>query len=151
MSTYPVLIDLGWWAIDRDGLIATFATGGVGPVPSYFLTLSDGSQTVLFDFFDALPVINDRNTATVCSTNEAWVHPVERGLHCYDWEDVHRPASRHSNVYELQGRPPRHLTIDQVPADLRQMLEPLRMRTISFAGEPTVDVTQHLPCTRPGS
>lgn len=68
--------EFDWFATDRDGRFAIFATAGRGPVPESALALAKAHDAV-----------GDTLEVTGWGTNAVWQSYSRAGLYAYDWSD----------------------------------------------------------------
>lgn len=69
--------EFDWFATDRDGCVALFATAGSGPIPKAVL-----------DVAEAHSAVGDSLEVTGLGTTAVWHSYSRAGLYAYDWSDV---------------------------------------------------------------
>jgi hypothetical protein len=69
-------IEFDWFAVDRSGCVALFATAGNGPVPASVLVSSD-----------AHCAIGDSITVFGFGSPEVWQSYAHAGLYAFDWSN----------------------------------------------------------------
>ena len=70
-------IEFDWFAIDRDGRVALFATAGNGPVPTSVLAASEAHDK-----------IGEAISVSGLGTLAVWKSYAQAGLYAYDWSDL---------------------------------------------------------------
>jgi hypothetical protein len=116
-------VDCGWLAVDRDGHVAVFYTGGEGPIREgadpYDEAAEDAlremAETSQFELLVAYPRPDD------------FVEAARRGLYAYDWSDVHRSDGDGIEGYELVARPDRPIHWTELPEPARTAAAAARM------------------------
>lgn len=135
--------DLDWYAVDKDGNIGQFLTGGHRLLPSSFASNKEVSEK-LSHYFDNLP-FTDKDFV-YCPNLEKNMRELEanqinehfmpfsqkmasRGLYSYDSDgDTYK-----NRPYFRVTIPKKALTLADLPKEIRGILENLRMNEISFA------------------
>ena len=121
-------IDASWLAIDAQGQVAVFTTGGEGPIPETALASVETGEELI----QLLPEVSGHELFTSVPRQADFVYFAKRGLFAYDWSDVHRVASKAMGAYELQALPtsPRH--ISQLPASVQVLAGATQLAGVAF-------------------
>jgi hypothetical protein len=131
-ADYPYHEDLEWLGVDRDGLIARFTTGGLGPVPKVVLA-SWSQQQALQEAICRLTSESDAEVMTKIGNPQDFRLCAERGLFAYDWSDVHRTDAEALGSYELMARPTKPLAMASVLKLVRDAQEILPRFSVAFS------------------
>ena len=147
MEPYPWKDDVEWLAVDRQGFVGVFTTGGSGPIPHTFLR-APGLLERVHDAIWSLPEISKGTLLVTLPSPDDYSAFARRGLFAFDWADVERTAD-FSNRYELHAQPdaPARLADFGWPAELLQSIAAVTSPTLDFR-QTRVDV-QDLDCARP--
>lgn len=139
---YPYDWDLEWLAVDLDGSIAVFTTGGRGPLP--IKGYEEYSREEFSDTVWELPKTSSYELLVDLPRPDDYIQLSEKGFFTYDWADVHRVDGKH-NRYELQSRPTKPLKLDKLPSIIsdvvRSIVLPIRFTELS-----EVDVSVYIEC-----
>ena len=121
-------IDAAWLAMDSLRQVAVFTTGGAGPIPvSARASAPDVEQLV-----HLLVEISECELLADINRPDDFVAFARRGLFSYDWSDVHRTRKNCVEGYELQARPVRPLTIEQLPKALQLIAAATKLEAVVF-------------------
>ncbi len=134
-------IDSTWFALDADGHVGVFTTGGEGPVPPW---LDPAWADAVFDELVTLAargahrlVTKDRSPSRYADPFQTWKRWADRGFYAYDWSDVHRAPAARLHRYELIASPTRPIGVEPIPEALRRQPRPSRG---CFATMPRVEI-----------
>jgi len=146
--------DFEWYALDRQGHVAFFTSGGLAPIPLPVFRSWPG-YSAANGFFQALGARGGYrlHAAGAAMPRPAdWVEMAERGLFAYDWCDPSGTVyggpygnGAPSRPYRLIASPADPLTVDALPAELREWLQPLRFEALEFAVAPELFVEPVFP------
>lgn len=108
-------MEFDWPAIDRDGRVAVFSSGGYGPVPSEFIRV-DRAVDAALDLVRGLPGLgrSRRTPASGPGDNSSWFELGARGFYVYDWPTHHGP-------YQLICTPSRPLHVSDLPTEVADL------------------------------
>ena len=144
MTTYPNGIDCIWLALDRDGHVAAFATGGAGPIPSS--VLDDGQIPEDLELrIRALPRTSAARTLVSYKSLDDFVAIAERGIFAYDWSDVHRTLQDEIGAYELIAVPSKPIRVVDLPRDIAAFATGSKL-DMTFDGANRLDVRRLTNC-----
>jgi hypothetical protein len=124
-------VDFAWLAVDDEGLVAIFMTGGEGPVP-------DSAQSNAGAELDVEELLSRAPEVTECRTHVTYPRPDDflsagrRGVFAFDWTDVHRTRSQRRQVYELVAEPEFPVNLEQLPVTLQALAHTTHLSGISF-------------------
>lgn len=145
--SYPEWIDYCWIASDRDGHVAAFSTGGIGPVPVKALEYNkprviEGSAILKTPIITtACPAISFEEADDEVLDMAKW------GFFTYDWSDVHRSRkAEFLRAYEPTAAPADPITVDMLPAELARIAAAARFANVAFSLNELLDVRAHLEC-----
>lgn len=143
---YPDGIDLTWLAIDGQGFVAAFTTGGCGPIPTSVVCQGDLAYDAFYQAFEYLPKVGD---AQILVDSNGWRDTMwaEKGVYAYDWTDVHRVAAADIHAYELLVAPTHPIKAAQLPVGLTEILKDVHFPAVMFYESKRLRVGRHLPCT----
>jgi hypothetical protein len=96
-------IEFDWFAVDRSGRVALFASAGSGQVPPQAVALDSRYEHL----FTHLSIPHGRDT---------WRRAVDAGLFAYD-------CSINGGPYRLEGSPSIPITAEQLPPEHRRTVE----------------------------
>ena len=145
---YPVGLDFGWIAADREGRVAVFITAGQGPVPTLTLVPQRPPVEDSESRLDVLPPITSAELLVPLKRPDDFVKLARRGLFVYDWTDADAKKTTATNSYELIAVPGVPISVGNLPKDVTLLLEGIVLN-VSFTRDRSIDVTQHLDCRRP--
>jgi len=124
-------IDASWLAVDAQGQVAIFTTGGEGPIPETALaSIETGEESV-----QSLPEVSAHELLTSMPRPTDFVSFARRGLFAYDWSDVHRVASEVSGGYELQALPISPIRVSQLPTSMQVLAGATQLAGIVFGSK----------------
>lgn len=124
-------IDAAWLAVDAQGRVAIFTTGGEGPIPeTAWASVEAGEELV-----QSLPEVSGHELLASVPRPTDFVSFAKRGLFAYDWSDVHRVASKALGGYELQALPISPLQVSQLPAPLQVLAGTTLFAGIAFGSK----------------
>lgn len=121
-------IDAGWLAMDSLRQVAVFTTGGAGPIP----VSAQASSPDVEQLVRSLAEISECELLADINRPDDFLAFAKRGLFSYDWSDVHRTQSNCVGGYELQARPVRPLTIEQLPKALQLIATATKLEAVVF-------------------
>jgi hypothetical protein len=146
MKSYPDGTDCLWLALDRDGHVGAFTTGGSGPIP---LGLLQGGQCPL-DGLEAriveLPHTSTARLLVSMPRPDDFVDLAERGIFAYDWTDVHRTARDEIGAYELIAVPSDPIKVGQLPQGIALLAASSKLQDVTFETATSLDVRRSLRC-----
>ncbi len=104
-------IEYDWIAVDQEGAIASFSTGGEGFVPVDFIQ-SISRHDGAIDKMLSLPVIREpaAHPSVPIGVRNVWKDLAERGCYAYDFD-------LKSRSYRLIGRPAVALAVEEFSSD----------------------------------
>jgi hypothetical protein len=137
-------LDLAWFATDSLGYIGFFTTGGWGPVPRSAI-VSRASLDKLHRYFfkeahrqtasadapgwEARAGISQEDARANPIRNQQWRDMAEKGLYAYDaYQHRNHPAA-----YFKRATPTIPIRVDDLPEDVRQLLNTIVLKIDSFA------------------
>lgn len=131
MRIDPDGVDLGWFALDRDGHIGFFTSSGSRVVPETVLA-SRESLELLDKEIRKLPQLGKGSLRGSVSGNcKDWIEMAGRGLVAYDFKS-HDTSVYEKGDYELIATPSQPSTIDSLDKEIGRALRALTMKTICF-------------------
>ena len=139
---YPYDWDLEWLAVDSEGCIGVFTTGGKGPLPrkGFKEYSSDEFNETLW----SLPKISNCILLIDPPRPNDYVELAEKGFYTYDWADVHRNKDK-LNRYEIQSKPTCPIRIDDLPGAISNVIVDIAM-PLKFEELGEIDVCAYLEC-----
>lgn len=143
---YPDGTDCMWLALDRDGHVGAFTTGGSGPIP---LGLLEAGQCPLDGLEERIGELPHTSTARLLVSQKRpddFIDLAERGIFAYDWTDVHRTARDEICAYELIAVPSNPIKIGQLPHDIAMLAESSKLQDVTFETATSLDVRKSLSC-----
>ena len=145
---YPDGLDCVWIASDRDGRVGAFITGGEGPIPTQAVL----SHRLPVDEIEArlgkLPSTSIARLLVPMKRPDDFLELARRGVFAYDWTDVHRTRSEALHAYEQIAAPGTPIAAGELPKEIAALLEGIVLN-VSFAHQPSIDVTKHLNWRQP--
>lgn len=136
-------LDLDWFAIDRDGHIAHFTSGGWGAVPVFYLEKDYGELAAILNYFESLPIIGTAKLVEplTCPPEylTEWNQIAVRGIYSYDFIVYDGP-------YSCIATPDIPLNIDQISSHIQKLIKNVIFNNISFSEEKTIDPKSHIDC-----
>jgi hypothetical protein len=148
-------LDLDWYALDAQGHVAHFTTGGCGALPRG-AAASRGDLETVREYFRFLPEIGaailnrDRLTGIrlhpidKAEPREAlryWADSAARGLYAYDYLEDRR---RRPRPYWVVARPEVPLTADELPPQIRDIVARTTIRNVAFAHDDVIGMASLL-------
>jgi hypothetical protein len=144
-------LDLDWFAVDRYGNLAHFATGGQGAIPRHEALSVDGlihtSQLVKLSLFPiTIPQVSpslERRLGTMDGEKkERYLHSfmefTKRGLFSFDYiHGVGRPQG-----YSIVARPAKPAHLADCPDNLQSLLQQIVFERLSFASAEKLDAAE---------
>jgi hypothetical protein len=143
---YPVGVDCVWLALDQEGHVAAFATGGSGPMPLHLL---EAQGQVVENIEARLGELSRTAVARLLVSlkrPDDFVDIAERGIFAYDWSDVHRAERDEIHAYELIAAPSEPIKITALPDDVARLAAKTKLGNVTFGIEATLDVRQSVGC-----
>jgi hypothetical protein len=146
VADYPAGLDVEWIAVDRNGHVGVFTTGGIGPIPNVYLTGS-GWWDQIWDAIGSLPEVSEHDLLVTLPRPDDFIAFARRGLFAFDWADVHRTIGGATNRYELQARPRTPLAVESItwPEALLGSVERITNFALDF-DDAMIDVMAALDC-----
>ncbi len=102
-----LLNECDWIAVDKNGLLGIFSTGGFGPLPK---VLADKISVLdnIYEDVQAMPKISESLQEKEVKQNIfSWICCSERGLYGYDWCNKNK-------AYKLLTSPSKPLLIEDI-------------------------------------
>jgi hypothetical protein len=130
-------MDTTWYAIDRDGHVASFSSGEAGAVPVAALAAIRSPASAVLDraWWDDPGLFHYEHARRF---EEPW-QLAEGDLWVTD-------GPRLSGPYIRDAAPVHPLHVDQLPPNLRAFLATTRFAGLSFADEQALQPAEHFPC-----
>ena len=137
-------LDLDWFALDARGAVGHFTTGGCGALPrsvarsradldavrEYLLALPEaGAALVNPDRRETIPLFPSARREPAALLRP-WMATAARGMYAYDYIEDRR---RRPRPYVLVARPELPLTSEELPGEIRGILERTTLRDVIFA------------------
>lgn len=129
----PQGIDCVWLAIDQDGRVGAFFTGGEGPIPSSALSAAI-ADPALEGELETLPVIATTQMLVDYKRPDSFIAMGQRGLYVFDWRDVHQTSTNLTNKYSLVCEPSAYLRLEELPPHLKAIAGNTRLGNTNYAG-----------------
>jgi hypothetical protein len=126
--------ELDWLAIDVDGHIGLFSTGGQGPVPVVVVANMDDVEAAV-ERLPQLPIIGEVAESPTNGNYEFWADPSRRGLFGYDWGPV--PMGPYARL-TIPSRP---IAINEVQDSLVKATAALVQLPVRFSQAAAIDVS----------
>ena len=117
MGALATGVDCGWLAIDRDGHVAVFFTGGEGPIHDDADAYDAAAATAMRGMTATFPF----ELLVAYRRPEDFVEAASRGLYAYEWSDAHRVDRERIEGYELIARPDHPIHWTQLPEPVRTL------------------------------
>ena len=148
-------LDLDWFALDDQGHVAHFTTGGCGALPRTAAASRTDLETVR-DYVRSLPEIGasilnrERLTgirlhpfdkAEPRAAVRAWGDSAARGLYAYDYLEDRR---RRPRPYWIVARPEVPLVADELPPHIRDIVARTTLRGVAFAHDDVIGMASLL-------
>lgn len=125
MQSYPFGVDCTWLAYDEFGAVATFFTGGSGPIPQSLLEFPLNIQKAERQIWE-LPVRTEGRVLIDVPIAHDYVEMARRGFYVYDWTDCVRTLTSEIHAYELAAVPLVPLKWSDLLPSSQQHSAPLR-------------------------
>lgn len=126
---YPDLIDWVWLAVDDNGHVAAFTTGGMGPVPATALRGDrEGVERQVIDLPLATTVLT---TTDRPEPGESFINLCGGGLTVYDWIDAEELGD--TEAYHAVAVPETPLAVKDLPPGLQELAEASRIRGVDLS------------------
>jgi len=129
---YPQQVDCVWLAIDTNGQIGAFFTGGEGPIPSSAMAAAIADPDLEAEL-NTLPIISNAQMIVRYKREVSFIELGKRGLYVFDWNDVHRTSSKRTNQYALVCEPSEPLLLRTLPSHLKVIAETTRLSDAVFS------------------
>jgi hypothetical protein len=142
---YPDGLDCVWIALDRDGRVGAFVTGGEGPIPTQALLSHRLPVEEIEARLGELPSTTIARLLVPMKRPDDFLELAQRGVFAYDWTDVHRTRSEALHAYEQIAAPDAPISARELPKEIAGLLEGIVLN-VSFANESSIDVTKYLKC-----
>lgn len=143
---YPEGIDYVWIALDRNGHVAAFVTGGSGPIPFRLLQLKDDLMGGIEEQINALPRRSSAQLLVSLKRPDDFIDIAERGIFAYDWSDVHRTKGSETFAYELIACPSDPVNVGQLPMEMAVLVAKNRLDDVTFESSARLDIHQSVSC-----
>jgi hypothetical protein len=124
-------VDFAWLAVDDEGLVAIFMTGGEGPVPESAKS-NAGAELDVEELLARAPEVTECRTHVTYPRPDDFLAAGRRGVFAFDWTDVHRTRSQWRQVYELVAEPEFPINLKQLPVTLQALARTTHLSGISF-------------------
>lgn len=133
-------LDVNWLCVDRDGLIAHFASASFKSIPQSVAESAEDLE-YLTSFFTKLPPLSaghelDANLPPKCRSArylQSFVSMARRGLFCFDIDSYLKPE-----ICYFRVALPAPLRFPDLPADVRKILGRTEAKQVSFANNATI-------------
>lgn len=142
---YPEGIDCVWLASDREGHLGAFVTGGIAPIPTYWLNSENMQIEDVEGSVCELPNASAVRMLIEIKRPDDFIEMASKGIFVYDWRDIHRTSDR-CNTYELVAAPLTPITIDGLSGDLADMAKSLLFGDVAFVDGQPLDVCKYTSC-----
>ena len=148
-------LDLDWFALDAQGNVGHFTTGGCGALPrsaaasrddlrrvhEYVLSLPEiGAGLLNEDWLKGLRLAPAAKTEPRENYRE-WTASAARGLYAYDFIEDQR---RRPRPYRVVARPEVPLKADELPPEIRDIVGRTVLRDIVFARNDVINLASLL-------
>ena len=151
-------LDLDWFALDAQGSVGHFTTGGCGALPRsaaasrddltavrhYVLSLPEiGAGLLNEDWLRGLRLTGTVPSAPVAprETFREWTAIAARGLYSFDYiEDLRRRP----RPYRVVARPEVPLKADELPPEIRAIVERTVLRDVVFVRNDVINLASLL-------
>jgi hypothetical protein len=135
-------------AVDRDGRVGVFVTGGQGPVPRLSLLPPRPPVEEIESYLDRLPPCTTARLLISLKRPDDFLDFARRGFFAYDWTDVHRANSQALHSYELIAAPDEAVAATELPKEITDLFDGIAL-DVSFVHDRLIDVSRYLSCRRP--
>ena len=148
-------LDLDWFALDAQGNVAHFTTGGCGALPrsaaasrddlkrvhDYVLSLQEmGAGLLNEDWLKGLRLVPTARIEPRHSFRE-WTASAARGLYAYDFIEDQR---RRPRPYRVVARPEVPLKADELPPEIREIVGRTVLHDVVFARDDVIGMASLL-------
>ena len=148
-------LDLDWFALDAQGHVGHFTTGGCGALPRSAAVSREDLETV-HRYVTALPEIGASllnphrlkgirlhpfTKAEPRDALRAWGASAARGLYAYDYLEAQR---RRPRPYWVVARPELPLHADELPPGVRDIVGRTVLRGVAFAHDDVIGMASLL-------
>lgn len=148
-------LDLDWFALDAQGNVAHFTTGGCGALPrsaaasredlkrvhDYVLSLPEiGAGLLNEDCLKGLRLVPGA-PITPRENFREWTASAARGLYAYDFIEDQR---RRPRPYRVVARPEVLLKADELPPEIRAIVERTVLRDVVFPRNDVINLASLL-------
>jgi hypothetical protein len=148
-------LDLDWFALDAQGAVGHFTTGGCGALPRSVAASWEDVEAARA-YLLALPettsaIVNPNRPATIplfpsvrpepAAQLRPWTATAARGMYAYDYIEDRK---RRPRPYLLVARPQLPLTADELPPDVREILARTVLRDVVFARDDVIGLASLL-------
>ena len=128
----PDGLDIGWFALDQDGHVGFFVSGGSRVVPEPVLA-SRKTWELLDQVIKALPRVGyGKLSLFVGRDRKDWTEMAARGLYAYDFKPYDNGSFK-KGEYTRIAIPSKPLTVASLDGDIGKALQRVTMGTICFA------------------
>lgn len=131
--------EFDWFAVDSKGEIACFMTAGFALVPK---SVFRDKETLwkIYSYFYKEPedYVYVRKISSLMEYDIS--HYATQGLYSYD------NPSDINELYELIRSPEIPVHISELSAEIREWLEPLTIKELTFANSPKIDIDRYFDC-----
>lgn len=122
--------EFDWFARDKLGYLAFFTSAGIGPIPNVIWEhLSEYNGLV--KFLTLLPCRGFARVFNRSGNYAEWQDVADRGLHAFDYYDVHRVTKL--GGYDLIARPAAPVACHDLPHELVRWLPVLDVQFSAIA------------------
>lgn len=147
--------DLDWFAVDAQGAVAHFTTGGCGALPRGVAASKEDLET-LRAYLTTLPettiaIVNPNRATTIplfptvkpepVARLRPWTAAAARGLYAYDYVEDRK---RRPRPYLLVARPELPLLAAELPPDIRTLLARTTLRDVTFSRDDVIGLASLL-------
>jgi hypothetical protein len=119
--------DFEWYAVDHDGSVGFFTTGGSGAVPECIFADID-SYIAALEFLRNMVITGEFTILQSFPRTDDWIGASSRGLYGFD----HADAPSMPTEYRLVTIPHRRILAHELPRWLQAWLEPLTFVHLQF-------------------
>ena len=139
--------DLDWFAIDQQGFIGHFTTGGAGALPRSVASSKEDLESVC-KYFRSLPLnatvplASQKAMAVLATKNDQarekylrdFLQMASRGLYSFDYQ----PTGKRPSPYFLVARPEQPLHFNDIPPEIQGLLKKIVLPDVIFVKDHTV-------------
>lgn len=142
---YPRGIDCVWLAVDRQGHLGAFVTGGAGPIPASVLDAGSPPLEDVEQRVSDLPKVSSARLLVRLNRPDDFIAIAERGLFVYDWSDVHRSHADALRAYEPIAVPTNPLPLASLADAAVKSMASTKIG-VAFSDEVPLDVRKYVHC-----